>query len=321
MTKHKTLGQVFTPNWIIAEILDLVGYNDETILDKYILEPSSGDGAFLIEIVKRYINMCLNAKIETLEIIKRLETYIYGIELDEVEYKKSIQKLNDLVREKLNINESLNWKIYNQNTLDFYKNYVDFFDFVAGNPPYIRIHNLDIRTREILKQDFIFSEGTTDIYLSFFEMGFKMLKKEGFLGYITPNSYLHNSSYNLFREYLKSKRMVKTLIDFKANKVFLGFSTYTAITIINKNQTQNYFEYKELLNNKIEFVNNIEFEALNKSDWSFANTTDEDFLAQLDKDKNCAIKDFFDVQYGFATMRDKIFIGKIINYNEDKQVA
>jgi hypothetical protein len=28
MTKHKTLGQVFTPNWIIAEILDLVGYNN-----------------------------------------------------------------------------------------------------------------------------------------------------------------------------------------------------------------------------------------------------------------------------------------------------
>ncbi len=31
MAKHKTLGQVFTPNWIIAEILDLVGYNNESI--------------------------------------------------------------------------------------------------------------------------------------------------------------------------------------------------------------------------------------------------------------------------------------------------
>lgn len=25
MAKHKSLGQVFTPNWIISEILDLVG--------------------------------------------------------------------------------------------------------------------------------------------------------------------------------------------------------------------------------------------------------------------------------------------------------
>ena len=60
MAKHKTLGQVFTPNWIIKEILDLVGYNNESILDKYILEPASGDGAFLLEIVSRYINVCMD---------------------------------------------------------------------------------------------------------------------------------------------------------------------------------------------------------------------------------------------------------------------
>ncbi len=148
-------------------------------------------------------------------------------------------------------------------------------------------------------------------------MGFKMLKKDGFLGYITPNSYLHNSSYGLFREYLKNQKMVKTLIDFKANKIFKGFSTYTAITIINKAQVENYFEYKELINDKIEFVNNINFETLNKNDWSFANTNDEEFLVALEKGKNCAVKDFFDVQYGFATLRDKVFIAKTINYNDE----
>jgi adenine-specific DNA-methyltransferase len=317
MAKHKTLGQVFTPHWIISEILNLVGYNNESILDKYILEPASGNGAFLLEIVNRYINICIDQKIETPEIKERLEKYIYGVELDEVEYTKSIQNLNQFVSEKLCISQNLNWKIYNQDTLDFYKSYLGHFDFIVGNPPYIRIHNLDSKTRETLKQDFLFSEGTIDIYLSFFEMGFKMLKKNGVLGYITPNSYLHNSSYHLFREYLKNKKIVKTLIDFKANKIFKGFSTYTAITIINKDQAQNYFEYKELINNKIEFVNHINFETLNKNDWSFTNTNDEDFLTQLEKGKNCAIKDFFDVQYGFATLRDKIFISKTTNYDDE----
>lgn len=56
MSKHKTLGQVFTPTWIVSEILNLVGYNDDTILNKYILEPSCGDGVFLLEIVERYID-------------------------------------------------------------------------------------------------------------------------------------------------------------------------------------------------------------------------------------------------------------------------
>jgi adenine-specific DNA-methyltransferase len=111
--------------------------------------------------------------------------------------------------------------------------------------------------------------------------------------------------------------MIKTLIDFKANKIFKGFATYTAITIIKKNQTQDYFEYKELIDDKIEFVNNVNFNTLSKNDWSFANTSDEDFLRQLEKGKNCAIKDFFDVQYGFATLRDKIFISKTINYDNE----
>ena len=90
-------------------------------------------------------------------------------------------------------------------------------------------------------------------------MGFKMLKKEGYLGFITPNSYLHNSSYKHFREYLKNERIVKLLIDFKSNKIFNGFSTYTAITVVNKNNQDEFFEYKELINDKITVVNNIYF--------------------------------------------------------------
>ncbi|WP_159469126.1 Eco57I restriction-modification methylase domain-containing protein [Dyadobacter sp. 3J3] len=317
MVKHKTLGQVFTPTWIVKEILNLIGYNDDSILDKYILEPSSGDGVFLIEIVERYINVCLNNKLETNQIIDRLEKYIYGVELDKLEFDKSIENLDRFVEKKLSISKKINWKIYNQNTLDFFKEHLNFFDFIAGNPPYIRIHNLDTKTRDILKRDFLFSEGTVDIYLSFFEMGFKMLKRTGLLGYITPNSYLHNSSYKLFREYLKNKKIVKTLIDFKANKVFKSFSTYTAITIIDKNYDENYFEYKELINDKIECVNRVYFENLKNGDWSFSNTKDQDFLSDLVKGRNCSIKDFFDVQYGFATLRDKIFISRTKYYNED----
>lgn len=316
MSKHKTLGQVFTPEWIVNEILDSVGYNNNQILDKYILEPSSGDGAFLCEIVKRYIDICQANKISNAQIGKKLEKYIYGVELDKTEYDKSIDKLNDILYSKTGI-KTIKWNVFNQNTLEFYKNYFDFFDYIVGNPPYIRIHNLDIETREFLKSNFLFSEGTIDIYLSFFEMGFKMLKKEGYLGFITPNSYLHNSSYKHFREYLKNERIVKLLIDFKSNKIFNGFSTYTAITVVNKNNQDEFFEYKELINDKISAVNNIYFKNLTINDWSFTNIENELFLNQLNDGKNSAIKDFFDVQYGFATLRDKIFIGKTEVYNDE----
>jgi adenine-specific DNA-methyltransferase len=267
--------------------------------------------------VERYIEACFRKQIDTNEIVERLEKYIYGVELDTIEFEKSIEKLNNLVFAKLAINQKIDWKIYNQNTLDFFKNHLQIFDFVVGNPPYIRIHNLDDKTRDILKQDFMFTEGTIDIYLSFFEMGFKMLNTNGSLGYITPNSYLHNSSYSLFRDYLKNEKLVKVLIDFKANKVFKGFSTYTAITIIDKNNTQSYFEYKEFVNNTIESINLINFESLNKKDWSFSNSEDETFLQNLATNRPYAIKDFFDVQYGFATLRDRLFIAKTKFYNDE----
>lgn len=316
MSKHKILGQVFTPKWIVNEILDLIDYQGSKILDKYILEPSSGDGAFLNEIVKRYIESCKNNHLQNNAIKERLEKYIFAVELDETEYKKSIANLNYLVLQ-FGINEQVNWKIFNENTLDFYKNYIGFFDYVVGNPPYIRIHNLDLTTREILKNEFQFSKGTIDIYLSFYEMGFKLLKEDGYLGYITPNSFLHNSSYQSFRDYLKREKTLKTLIDFKANKIFKGFSTYTAITIFRKNNKSDFFEYKELIIDKIELKNKINFNSLSKLDWSFTDVENENFLRNLEKDKNSTVKDFFDVQYGFATLRDKIFIQKTIPFDEN----
>ena len=54
----KDLGQVFTPNHIVDLILDEVGYFGEKIINRKILEPSFGDGAFLIKIIQRLIDTC-----------------------------------------------------------------------------------------------------------------------------------------------------------------------------------------------------------------------------------------------------------------------
>src|SRR5688572_24229500 len=51
----KNLGQVSTPNRIVNFMLDTIGYQGETILNKHILDNSCGNGAFLKKIVKRYL--------------------------------------------------------------------------------------------------------------------------------------------------------------------------------------------------------------------------------------------------------------------------
>ncbi len=320
MIKHKTLGQVFTPEWIVNEILDLVNYSNTEILTKYILEPACGNGAFLKEIVKRYIKEGRNKNLTTKEIIKGLEKYIYGFELDKIEYNKCIENLNNITMHFLSV-DNISWKIYNQNTLFQYKNYENIFHYIVGNPPYIRIHNLDFATRQFIKDNFNYSEGTIDIYLTFFEMAFFMIKANGKIGYITPNSYLHNSSYNKFRDFLKQKKAIQTLIDFKSNKIFKGYSTYTAISIIEFNTPKESFTYKELVDNEIKIVNNIKFSDLNLKDWSFSDKANENFLKNLHSNKNTFVSELFNVQYGFATLRDKVFIGTISDCQESNSLV
>lgn len=309
--KSKVLGQVYTPEWIVKTILDEIQYNGNSILDKYLLEPSCGDGAFLCEVVRRYIFEAQKANYTLHQIVQNLQTYIYGVEIDKEEYKKCIDNLNRLTSELLSTTIQVQWNIFNTNTLYWYKDYQKFFDFVVGNPPYIRIHNLDTETREYLKANFSFSVGTLDIYISFFELGFQTLKPNGRLGYITPNSYLHNTSYKRFRAFLATEKTLTTLIDFKSNKLFKGFSTYTAISIFDKTNNQYYFEYKELQEDKIKPVNQISFTELQDTKWNFSNKQNSEFIAELFQNKNTALQDLYDIQYGFATLRDKIFIGKI----------
>lgn len=317
--KNKLLGQVFTPSWIVKTILDKANYDGEHILEKYVLEPACGDGAFLCEIVLRYIQAAKKAGLSNQTIIQHLETYIYGVELDAEAYQACLNHLNQVIEQQLGKGLSVVWQLYQANMLYEYQQYQQQFDYIFGNPPYIRIHHLDEETRVFIKNNMRFSSGMIDIYVGFFEMSFLMLKKEGVLGFITPNSFLHNTSYQNFRQFLQNQKSLKLLCDFKSNKIFDGFSTYTAITIFDLSQNNDEFSYQEKIKGQesIKEVNKIKFSDLQNKKWVFTNQENQDFLNQLFVDGNTSVSQLFEVQYGFATLRDKIFIGKISDTNEE----
>lgn len=310
MKKSKQLGQVYTPDWIVEEILDRLDYSTPEILTKKILEPSCGDGAFLLSIVKRYIAIARLENYSEQEIIAGLEQYIYAIEIDSEAYQQCITKLNEVCLNEFGKQIHIQWNVFNQDTLKEYKKYLNKFDFIVGNPPYIRIHNLPDNIREFIKHNFKFTSGTTDMYLVFFEMCFQMLSSKGKLGFITPNSYLYNSSYKKFRQYLIQSKHLYYLCDFQSNKIFDGFSTYTAISLFDLNKKDFSFSYNEYIDNKIQEVNKIKLSDLDPQRWILSSQDNDLFLSELFKNKQKSLEDFFTIQYGFATLRDKIFIGK-----------
>ena len=94
-----------------------------------------------------------------------LEKHIFGIELDAIECQKCKDNLTKMA-EKFNIN-NVCWNILCCNTLTV-KQYDGKMDYVVGNPPYVRIHNLD-NLDEVKRFQFS-KKGMTDLYITFFEI-------------------------------------------------------------------------------------------------------------------------------------------------------
>ncbi len=61
------------------------------------------------------------------------------------------------------------------------------FDIIIGNPPYGA--TLDQKQKDYLTANYSTTEYNFDTYKTFFELGFRILQDDGYLGYITPNTF------------------------------------------------------------------------------------------------------------------------------------
>lgn len=76
------------------------------------------------------------------------------------------------------------------------------FDVVIGNPPYVDIKGLEPKLVKALFKIFKTTENRINLYSIFIEKGFEIVRTNGFLSYINPNSILVNSSYTKIRKML-----------------------------------------------------------------------------------------------------------------------
>ena len=172
MTKRKQEGQYMTPEKIVSMILDAIGYTGEEILNKKIMEPSFGKGVFLKAITERIINVSEKIGLSKDNIAAILNDNIYGIEKDFEFYQYTINLLNNVLY-KWQIPAIKREHLTCGDTLLIYTKFTESMDFVVGNPPYVRINNIPDEYRNVL-QRFQFINGTTDLYIIFYEIGIKM---------------------------------------------------------------------------------------------------------------------------------------------------
>lgn len=110
------------------------------------------------------------------------------------------------------------WNMFDQNTYArffdsqwMFGNY-DGFDIVIGNPPYVLIPKSEYL--KIYAPFYKYQDGKIDLYRLFIERGVGLLKKDGVLCYITPNTWLAIKSCTKLRKYILKECGVAFIDDY-----------------------------------------------------------------------------------------------------------
>ena len=227
-SQEKLFGQVYTPNFIVCKILDDVGYNSPDMLGKTIIDSACGDGRFLVEVVKRIVEYSPEKELK-----KNLQ-FVYGWDIDIEAIECCVANLNNLIKGKdievqWNISVANSIKKYEKQNL-FASNDTPKFDFIVGNPPYIRIQHLDLEQRTYIQNNYEFCKsGSTDIYIAFYELCINLLSENGICGLITPNTFLFTETARQLRQYCVVNKNLLQITNYGDIQLFDDATTYSTI--------------------------------------------------------------------------------------------
>ena len=95
------------------------------------------------------------------------------------------------------------------------------FDIVLANPPYVRMEKLDNEDEQAYGEAFPQVRASrADLLVYFYSRALQILKPDGWLAFITSNSFTKRKYGQGLRNYLATEMTMKTVIDFGEVKVF-----------------------------------------------------------------------------------------------------
>ncbi len=267
---------------------------------------------FIIKIVERII------KFSTKEELKQNLEKIHGWDIDAEAVSLAITNLNKLVEP---YNVKINWNIKVLNSLQkgiskfdlFAQNTTktEKFDFIVGNPPYIRIQHLDLKERIFIQNHFRFCKsGSTDIYIAFYELALNLLKETGKAGYITPNTFFHTDTAKELRKYFATHQNLIQITNHGHIQLFENATTYSAIVIFDK-QKHDKFKFQSATDKNLFQERFIDFSEIQRQKfWQLT-------IKKQETKKGKRLGDIAKIHVGITTLADKIYMMPFVKKEGD----
>lgn len=228
-------GVVYTKSWVVDLILDMSGYTPDKPLNTMLcVEPSAGDGSFLIRAAARLMESCRNFGVPLIESRSALVAY----ELDPQSAARAREALSQLLREagtkagdiEVLVDSWIRTGDYLTGTAHLHGK----ADFVIGNPPYIRIEDLNEKAA-VYRSSYRTMLGRADIYIAFFEAALKQLKIGGVCGFICADRWMFNQYGSALRKFVSTGFSVELVAQMHNSDAFEDqVSAYPAVTIIRR---------------------------------------------------------------------------------------
>jgi type I restriction-modification system DNA methylase subunit len=211
------------------------------------------------------------------------------------------------------------------------------FDCIIGNPPYIRVQELNKwapEECEFYKWRYeSAAKGNYDIYVVFIEKCLSLLAPDGLLAFIMPHKFWQAAYGVGIRGILSEGRHVRSIVDFGHQQVFRGATTYTAVQVFGRERIGGKIAYAyfdnlqdgtaqcvELdLNGRTAGVTTFQADApAGNGPWRFIEPKQARPLAKAEENASHKLQEIADRLYqGVRTSKNEVFVLSRVAGDED----
>lgn len=189
------------------------------------------------------------------------------------------------------------------------------FDVVIGNPPYFGLSKLKDYGTYFSENYQTYSKGS-DIYCLFYERGGSILRKNGFLTYITSNSWLRAIYGDLLKTYFRTSLAPISLLNIEDVQVFEEATVESNILTLQKKQALKAFPVANLGKDYIlgSYLgvyfkkNKFSFTIPETSEWFIGDQLAGDLKTKIEANSKLLRDYSVNINRGFLTGYNKAFI-------------